>query len=390
MTAAASRRPLREASWAERGSTFTIFLTMGMMTGAWAAALPALKLKLDLSTLDLSIALTALTGGSVLATILAGIIAPRFGTGRATGFGAVAIILGLILPPLAQSLPQFAAASFLLGAGVGSLDVSVNGHAGFIEQRWGGPIMSSFHGAFSVGGLAGAALGGAVAGAGWGVGAQLWGPAALVALLNLTALPFLGRGPRSSPKGLGLAWPERAMLGICAIVLLCFIIEGGMADWSAVYLSSITGASIGAAATGYAAFSVTMAIGRLTGDRIIHRFGARHIVIGGGALAALGLGLAVAFPQTLVASLSFALVGIGAANIVPVGFSAATRMGSSPTAGVAVVATVGYAGFLSGPPLIGGVASLVGLRGGIACLAIAAAVVSLVGIVAMPAGRQRR
>ncbi len=373
----------RDASWTERGGTFLIFLTLGIGVGAWAAVLPALKAKLDLSDQGLSLALLALTIGSVLSTIAAGVLAPRLGTGRATGTAAFAVVLALLLPPLAASLGQFIILAFVLGISTGALDVAMNGHAGDIEHRWGGPIMSSFHGAFSVGGLAGSTFGGLLAASGWSAVGQLWMPVGLAAVLNLLALPALGRGQRNHGGGLGLAWPTRATFGLCAIVLFCFIIEGAMADWSAVYLSSVAGSTVAVAATGYAAFSLAMAGGRFVGDRVVATLGPRRIVVAGGGVAMLGLGLAVVHPTPLAAGIGFAMVGIGLSNVAPVVFSAAARTGTSPSAGIATAATVGYAGFLSGPPLIGSIASVAGLRFGIGCLVLAAAVVSVLGLINM-------
>ena len=378
---------VRNASWAERGAAFVVFFVIGLAVGAWAAALPAIKAKLDLSDTQLSLALFSLSIGSVLSTVLTGLFASRLGTGRITSIGCVVLTVALLLPPLAESLAQFAAVGFLIGASIGSVDVAVNGHASHIEQRWGGPIMSSFHGAFSLGGLSGSALGGLIAWAGWGVVAQLWVPVVIAAACTLGALPYLGKGPDKPVAGSGLVWPERAMLGLCAIVLFCFVIEGALADWSAVYLSQVAGSSIAAAASGYAGFSVAMAAVRLAGDRVVERFGPRLVVCGGGALAALGLGLAVAVPQPVPAAFGFALVGIGAANIIPVVFSTAARIGSSPTAGVAVVSSVGYAGFLSGPPLIGTVASFAGLRAGIFCMVVAAVLMTLAAVVSLRRSR---
>ena len=380
MTAVAME-PGRNVTWAERAATFAVFLALGTGVGAWAAALPALKLQLDLSDRGLSLALFGLSIGSVLSSIAAGVIAPRLGTGRATGIASLAVVAALVLPPWAASLPQFVGAAFLVGLAAGGLDVAVNGHAGDIEQRAGGPIMSSFHGAFSLGGLIGSALGGLIASFGWGSGPQLWLPVALAGLLNLLALPSLGRGPRHRGAGPAMAWPGRAMLGLCAIVLFCFVVEGAMADWSAVYLSTVAGSSLAMAATGYAAFSITMAAGRFVGDRCVAILGPRPVVVGGGLLAFVGLCLAVIVPNPLLAAIGFALVGIGLANVVPVVFSAAARSGSSPAAGAAMVATVGYAGFLSGPPFIGAIASLAGLQTGIGCLTVAAAVVAIAGFV---------
>ena len=365
----------RDATWRERAATWAMFLALGVEVGAWAAALPALKAGLDLSDRDLSLALLAISVGAVLSGTAAGLAVPRFGTGRGTAAGAVAVILAYGLPALAGSLPQLVACAFAMGLAGGVLEIAVNGHASDVERRWGGPLMSSFHGAFSLGGLFGAGVGGLLAPL--GVAGQLCLPLAGGGLLVLLAIPALGPGARTVRLGGGrLAWPERALLGLCAVVLFCFMIEGAMADWSAVYLATVTGAAAGPAAAGYAAFSVAMTLGRTFGDGAVRRLGPRRIVLWGGALAFAGLGLAVAVPSTGPATLGFALVGVGAANIVPVVFSAAARFGSSPSAGVAVVTTVGYAGFLGGPPLIGAVATAAGLRVGLAVLLLAAVLVA--------------
>lgn len=366
----------RRATWSERGSTFTIFLALGISIGAWAAALPGLKFTLDLSDRDLSLALLAVSVGSVVATLAAGALAPRIGTGRSTTGASLALALAMALPAFAGSLWTLVALSLVFGLANGFLDVSMNGHASEVERRWGNAIMSSFHGAFSLGGLTGAVLGGAIAGAGFGPVDQLILPATLVAVLAIGAAVRLGAGSRSKPHETGLAWPVRAAWGLCAIALFCLMVEGAMADWSAVYLATVVKVSQGAAASGYAAFSIAMTIGRLTGDHIVRRLGARPVVIGGGAIAALGLAASVAFPAFVPATAGFALVGLGLSNIAPTVFSAAGRFGRTPAAGMAMVVSVGYIGFISGPPLIGAIAALTDLRFAIGFLvAVAAGVV---------------
>lgn len=375
----AEKRP-RLASWSERGATATIFLTLGILVGTWAATLPGLKMKLALSTADLSLALFSLSIGAVLSSVAAGLVLPRFGTGRPTAVAALALAAAFAAMPLAASLAQFMAAAFAAGVAFGVLDVAVNGHAGDIEHRWGGPIMSSFHGAFSVGGLVGSSLCGLVAWAGLGVEAQIWIPVTLAGLCDGLVLMWLGRGQAPQGSSNRMTWPNRTLVGLSVIALSSFVMEGAMADWSAVYLSSVTGSSLALAAAGYAVFSITMAIGRLGGDFVIARWGSRLLVGVGGSIAAFGLGVAVAFPQPSTAIAGFALVGIGGANIVPAVFSAATRAGRSPAAGAAMVMVVGYAGFLAGPPVIGSIAAWTSLRFAIGCLVGAALLSTLTGL----------
>jgi MFS family permease len=155
------------------------------------------------------------------------------------------------------------------------------------------------------------------------------------------------------------------------------VAEGAMADWSAVYLATVAEASPPAAAAGYAVFSAAMVLGRVTGDRIVRALGPARVAMGGSVLAALGYALAAAAPGLAIPGC--ALIGIGLSNIVPVLFSAAGRLAPSPATGIAMVATAGYAGFLLGPPVVGGVASLTGLRTAFVLLALLAAGVAVFG-----------
>lgn len=354
-----------------------MFGTLGLLLGVWAAALPGLKAKLALSDGALGIALLAVALGAVSSAVVVAAVASRAGTGRWVAAGGLASAAAMALPPLAGSLPQLVACAAVVGLALGALDIAVNGHASDIERRWGAPIMSSFHAAFSAGGLLGSAAGGALAPS--GLARQMGLPALAVLPLVALAVPFLGRGARE-PRGRGvpLALPERAALGLCATALLMFLIEGGMADWSGIYLQ-VAGASPRVAAAGYAGFSLFTMGGRLAGDAAVRVLGARRVVVAGSLLAAAGLGLAILVPRPGTAVLGFGLVGLGVANIVPVVFSAAGRLRGSPSAGVATIVTVGYAGFIGGPPLIGAVAAAVGLRGALGLLLGAALLVAGVG-----------
>ena len=166
MTAVLAGR--RDATWVERGSTLMVFLALGISIGAWAAVLPALKSGLSLSNRELSFALLAVAIGAVAGTVSAGALAPRIGTGRATAGVSLALPITMTLPAFAGSLGVLVLFALLFGMANGVLDVSMNGHASDVERRWGSAIMSSFHGAFSLGGLAGAALGGLIAAGGFG------------------------------------------------------------------------------------------------------------------------------------------------------------------------------------------------------------------------------
>lgn len=370
------------APGAARLGTTIIFLVLGTGTGAWAASLPFFQSRLALSDGALSLALLAFAAGAVLSMPLAGLLAPRLGTGRATRWLALAFAAATLLPPLAGGLAALSVLALILGAAMGATDVAMNAHASHVEARRGTAIMSSFHAAFSAGGLLGAGLGAAIAALG---GAEGWimGVAGIASLALVAIAWSLTGGGEIAQGGTGFALPSRAALGLGAGAAASMVCEGAMADWSGVYLATAALASPAGAATGYAVFSAAMVLGRLTGDRIVRALGPTTVAVAGGALAAVGFALAASAPRLAVAGC--ALIGLGLSNVVPVLFSAAGRLGPSPATGIAMVATAGYAGFLLGPPVIGGVASVTGLRPAFALLAVLAAGVALLGTRLRPA-----
>lgn len=365
----------------ERIGTTAMFLANGLGIGAWAVEVPRIQAQLGLTDAALGLALFAFALGAIVAMPLAGRLSPRLGSGRATALTGVAFVLLLPLPALAPNFAALCVALLLLGAANGAMDVSMNGHASAIETQWRAPIMSSFHAAWSAGGLIGSAAGAALQRQGLGAVAGLALPdlviAALVAASALAALRDVG--PRAGAGGTGLAWPSGRVVKLAALAFLCMFVEGAIADWSAVYLNSVLLAASGAAALGYSSYAFAMAACRVMGDAFARRFGARAVVAAGGVTAAAGLALVLGLPRLETACIGFALVGIGVANIVPLIFSAAGRLTASPAVGVSMAATLGYAGFLVGPPLIGLGAGVVGLRAALGVLVVATLVVAAVG-----------
>ena len=247
--------------------------------------------------------------------------------------------------------------------------------------------MSSFHAAFSFGGLAGAASGGLIAAAGVGLPAHLSGVAALSALaagpIYASLLPARAdRGEAGTPA---FARPTRALVGLGAIAFCVLLGEGAMADWSAVYLRGSLETGPGLAAAGYAAFSLTMATGRLFGDKLAEVLGPATLVRLGGIVAALGLagGLLVATPAA--ALVGFAGVGLGLSVIFPIALGAAghTEGGTGPA--IAAVSTAGYFGFLVGPPTIGFIAEGTSLGAALFLVVVLSVVVA---VLAGAAGRK--
>ena len=362
---------LRAGSWSERAAVVAVFLANGIGIGAWAACIPALKARLALSDGALGFVLFAFAVGAVLSMQLAARLTRRLGPANATRAATLLFGVALPLPAFAPNFATLAVAAFAVGAANGLLDVTMNGYAGGLERRWGAAIMSSFHAAWSAGGLVGATVGGALlvfgAASTLGVAAAL---AAALAALVWTWLQDVDALPPTTEAG--VAPPIGAVLPLCVAALLCMGCEGAMGDWTGVYLMETARAPQAMAPIGFAAFSATMVVGRLVGDNAVRAWGRARVVRWGATLAAAGLALAVVDPRLGPATLGFALVGAGLSNVVPTLFSAAAGLASVPAAGVAMVATAGYAGLLSGPVVIGAIAQGASLRLGLAFLVVCA------------------
>ncbi|WP_274380576.1 MFS transporter [Dyella telluris] len=340
-------------------ATRLIFLVSGIGMSAWAPMVPYAKARLGLDDAQLGLALLAFGGGSMLSMPFVGWLAHKLG--NRTLIVASGLLMCAALPALAMvsSIAALIAALLYFGVMLGAVDVAMNAHAVDVERLDGGRLMSGFHGLFSVGGLTGAAVMSGLLAA----GVPLALAASAIAVL-LVVLVLLLRGdllddapsidePRKEPLGMphALAW----LLGLLCFV--SFLAEGAMLDWSAVFLRDFRGVAPASAGFGYAFFSVAMALGRLTGDRFVGRYGPEWAVRIGAALAVAGFLLVACVADATTSLAGFVLIGLGASNIVPVMFSAAGRLpGTPPAIAIATATTLGYAGLLSGPALIGFVA----------------------------------
>jgi fucose permease len=361
-----------------RAATSAIFFGNGFGIGTWAAQLPRFKATLGLSDSQLSLALLAFSLGAVALMPVVGGVTARFGSRTVTLAAAFAFTAALLCLGPAPNLAVFAAVSLVAGACNGAMDVSMNTNATVVETAWTKAIMSSFHAFFSLGGLAGASASGLLIATGFGIASTLLLSCLAMGGLFLAAAFFTMEESGRSADGHGFALPRGPVLTLAVLAMFCFLVEGVMVDWTAIYLQSVAGASLEAAVAGFAAFSLTMTLCRFMGDLAVRRLGRIRTVQFGGLLAALGLALAMLLPLPLSATLGFALVGIGLANVVPVLFSTAGQTkGVAPSVGVAMVATLGYGGLLMGPPIIGFGADLVGLRAMLGLLIAFAIIVTL-------------
>jgi fucose permease len=347
-----------------RRAVSTIFFVNGVILASWVPHIPAVKRQHDIGDGALGLLLLAMAAGAVCALSTAGWFVERFGSRAMTTTAAIGLCLTLPLPVLSPSVPLVAISLLVLGAWNGTLDVSMNAQAVTVERRYARPIMSSFHGLFSLGGLVGAAAAGLVTWLGVSPIEHVVGTTMLALLLVGGSLP----APVSERSATGSSAPAFArpagrlrQLGLLAFAAL--LTEGAMADWSAVYLHDGLASSAALAAAGFAACSMMMAVGRFGGDRVVGAFGAAAVLRASGGLAAIGLALALIVGTPVAAIIGCGMVGLGIANAIPILFSRAGNIpGIDPGIGLAAVATTGYVGFLSGPPFIGLVAQLTTLR----------------------------
>jgi predicted MFS family arabinose efflux permease len=358
-----------------------IFWLNGLALANWLARIPDVKQQLALSDQMLGIVLFFAAVGALLAQPMVGWIITRIGSRRVTTMMAVAFSLSVMLPGLATDVPTMIGALFVFGACNGGLDVAMNAQAALVEQRYARPIMSSFHGVWSVGGLVGASLGGLLATQAVTVRTHLPSVAAVttISVLIVTRWLLADEG-RQGDAGPSFALPPRALLLLGLIAFGVLICEGAVADWGAVYLREDLSTTPGIAATGFAVFSLLMAAGRLTGDGLALRLGPALVMRAGGALVALGIGLVIATDMPLIAIAGFGLVGAGLACSFPLLLSAAARTpGIAASTGIAATATAGYTGFLVGPPLLGTIAEAVSLRSALGLLGLIGVLVAIFG-----------
>jgi len=368
-----------------RLATFLVFGVNGAMIGTWVAHIPWLQDHLGVSKSTLGLCLLCMAAGALVAMPLTGHIVDRRSSASVTRWATLAFCLMLPLPLLATSPYMLGAILFVFGASNGAMDVSMNAHGIAIQERLGRPVMSSFHGGWSVGGFAAAGVVAFAAAAGLDPRVESLIVGVCLLLLSLWITRRLGAASTHTPAGHGLALPTRPVLLIGGLCFLVMLAEGAIADWSGIYLRHNTGASPAAAALAFTAFSLGMAVARLGGDVVNASIGAVRLLRVGTALVAIVLGGMLLIGETVPAVVGFVLCGLGIANAVPLLFSAAGRV-DPPGPSLAAAFTLGYAGFIVGPPAIGVLSDRTGLPQTLALLVLALGAVTVLGRRALGAG----
>jgi MFS family permease len=351
---AISERPITAKT--EQRSTRLLFLIAGFAAAAWASLVPFAKARTGLDEAALGLALLCLGAGSILGMPIAGALSTRYGCRIVLAVSSALLCATLPLLATMSSVPLLATTLFVFGVALGSTDCVVNVQAVIVERASGKPMMSGFHGFYSLGGIVGAAGTSALLTLNMSALASTLVAVVAIVIALLVAYPaLLSYG--NPAEGPPFAIPHGIVLFLGALCFIVFLVEGSMLDWSAVFLTEQRGMPSAQAGFGFASFSLAMTLGRLTGDSIVATIGRRAVLAAGGLLSAGGIALAVTAPWWQVALVGYALVGLGCSNIVPVLYTAVGRQTTMPQAvAIPAITTLGYAGILAGPAGIGFIA----------------------------------
>jgi predicted MFS family arabinose efflux permease len=373
-------------------ATQLIFLVCGLGISSWAPMVPFAKDRLNLNEADLGFLLLLLGLGAMIMMPLSGILMNKMGSRRVMAIGTLVVACMLPLLLIIPSYTCMAVSLFIFGCGVGTIDVAMNAHGVQVQNLYGRPVMSSLHGLFSVGGLLGSL------GLGFLIKLGLVPLYAAVTISLLLVILLLSQYKNlfnytfeketiekftalqtGTEEVKRFQWYKGSILLLGFMCFAVFLSEGAMLDWSAVFLRDLKNVPSEFSGAGYAAFSVAMAVMRLSGDKIIERFNNKIIVAAGSVVAVIGLVLAIIGISLPIVLIGFILLGMGASNIVPIFFSEGGKIpGVSPTVSIPVITTMGYAGQLAGPALLGFIAHHFSLKtafGSIAVLLFLVAVI---------------
>lgn len=347
-----------------RWAVAAFFFVNGFMVGSWAPQIPLLVSRFALSELVLGLLILVVGLGAVVAMPVCGYFMSRFGSRVVMRVAGPLCAVSLVAVAAAPGMAMLVAALAAFGALLGGMDVTMNANAVAVERRLGRAIMSSSHGFWSLGGFAGAGIGGVLAQQ-WGHLFHAGAVTAVALLLILAAMPKLiveRKAPAAPAGGMLSGFPRHPLAYLTGVVaLFCMVPEGAVLDWAALYLRQEMGANLATASLAFTFFSGTMALMRFLGDGLRNRLGAVATMRLSGTVAATGLLGAGLAPSPLAATLAFAFAGLGIANMVPIAFSAAgNQPGISSAAGMSVATTIGYSGLLLAPSLAGFVAERTG------------------------------
>jgi MFS family permease len=358
-----------------------VFFTNGALFANVIPRYPEIRNDLGLSNAALGAALAAFPLGALLAGALAAPLIQRFGSARVASGGIVALAVALVLVGLAPSWGALAAILFVAGAIDAVTDVAQNAHGLRVQRVYGRSIVNSFHGIWSVGAVAGGLMGAATIALDVSLETALVTASVLFALVALVAYRFMLPGPDDTERadrhrGKISRSTIRTLAALGVLAACGAVVEDAGASWGAIYLKDDLGTAAAVAGLAFVALQTAMTIGRLTGDRVVDRFGQRNVVRTGGIVTAAGMGFALAVPTTATTLVGFAIAGLGVATLVPAAMHTGDELPGLPAGvGLTVVSVLLRVGFLASPPLVGLTADAVSLRVGLIGVVLAGTIV---------------
>lgn len=339
------------------------FFLAGCLFSSWASRIPTVKDRFHLNEAELGAVLFMLPIGSFIALPFAGWWVSKFGSRFTTTLAALCMSVLLITLGFCNTVAQISVTLFAFGFFADTMNIAANTQALDVQDIYQRPLMSSFHGLWSLGAMTGAVTGGWMMKINAGMNAHFLGLGIPSIILSIIFYFYLVNKDQVKTSAVIFAWPDKSLMLLGAICFCCTLCEGAMADWSSLYYRQVLQDAGGVSTTGYTAFTLTMATGRLIGDRVIHWLGNRTVLIGDGLLIAGGLALALGVQNPVAVIAGFSMVGLGVATVIPIVYTlAGSNKKMSPSVALAAVSTVGFTGFLFGPPVIGFIAHETGLR----------------------------
>lgn len=351
------------------------FFVQGLCFSSWASRIPSIQQELGMSEAALGSVLLALPAGLMLSLPISGWLVAKVGSQRVVIIAAILYTLSLLSLGLVESIFQLVMCLFVFGLIGNVMNISVNTQAVGVEALYKKSIMASFHGLWSLAGFTGAAVGTFMIGSDIGLFQHYIYITLFVLLTALLSFRYTLEEDANKKKGAPIfAKPDKALLILGIIAFCSMLCEGAMFDWSGVYFRKVVKADPAWVGAGFTAFMSTMAAGRFIADWFTSRYGIKRVLQLSGVLISLGLGVAVALPALQTAIIGFLLVGVGVSSVVPLVYSAAGKSKVlSPGVALAAVSTIGFLGFLIGPPLIGIVA-------GFSSLQVSFSIIALMGL----------
>ena len=342
------------------------FFINGFIFANWVSRLPRIQELYGADDGTIGLVLLASSIGAVGAMPFTGWAIIKNGSRTITLFAVISYCALVPLIPLLPGISALIILFFFMGIATGMLDVAMNAQAILVEQMYKKSIMTSFHALFSIGMMIGAGSAALFTDLGFDLTYHLL----IVVVMSFVAMEWMRRNlvhdkpdPTIRHEGPLFQLPNKSLMSIGIITFCCMIGEGAMSDWSVNYMENITNASKTLAPIGLSAFATAMTLGRIFGDKTRTLLGDQKMIVLGGVIAIIGLSSALIFPLPYISIVGFFLVGLGLSSIVPIAYSiAGSAKELPPGVGLAMVTTVGYSGFLMGPPLIGFIADWQTLR----------------------------